>query len=148
MSMDSRRSARLTDYLPLEVYLFQDADAPPLAGPFAGRIIDISSHGACLLMSQVMRNNFHVFHSTRESDALALQLRISLPPDIEQYRLNARPVWFDLFHRGEIRAFKMGVEFIEGPDKKKMRELQDAIREGQPQRASWWQTYCQRFKID
>ena len=76
-----------------------------------------------------------------------LELRICLPPNLEQYRANARPIWFDLFHSGELRAFKMGVEFIEDPDKHTMRELQDAIRVNQPQRAGWWQTYCQRFGI-
>jgi len=148
MSIDSRRSPRLTDYLPLEVYLLQASDEHLITGPFAGRIIDISSHGACLLMSQVMRNNVHVFHSTQENDELVLQLHICLEPDPEQFRLNARPVWFDLFHKGEIRAFKMGVKFIEDPSKKKMQELQDAIRKDQPRRAGWWQTYCQRFRID
>lgn len=148
MSVDSRRSPRLADYLPLEVYLLQDSNEHPLAGPFSGRILDFSSHGACLLMSQVMCNNLHVFHATQESDARVLQLRICLPPDLEQCLINARPVWFDLFRCGEIRAFKMGVEFIADPDKDNMRELQAALRKGQPQRARWWQAHGLRCTND
>nr|WP_321465043.1 PilZ domain-containing protein [uncultured Desulfobulbus sp.] len=142
MSADSRRSPRLSDYLPLEVLVVHMEDNIFVAGPFAGRIIDISQHGACLLMSQVMQNSFHVFHSTRENDHTILELRISLQPDLEQFLLNARPIWFDLFGQGEIRAFKMGVEFTEHTDKAGMRELQKAIRINQPHRASWWQLHC------
>jgi len=141
MSVDARRSPRLDDYLPLEVYLVQAPNEHPISGPFAARIIDISLHGACLLMSQVIHNNLHVFHATQESKTRLLQLRINLPPDLEQCQLHARPVWFDLFRSGDIRAFKMGVEFIEGPDKEKMRELHTALRKDQPQRARWWQTH-------
>ncbi len=142
MSADSRRSPRLSDYLPLEVQVVHQDDNILVAGPFAGRIIDISHHGACLLMSQVMQNTFHVFHSTRENDSTLLELCISLPPDLDQFHLNARPIWFDLFDQGEIRAFKMGVEFTENTDKARMRELQKAIRINQPHRASWWQLHC------
>lgn len=144
MSVDSRRSPRLTDYLPLEVYVVQVPDDTRIAGPFAGRIIDVSMHGACLLMSQVMQDTFHVFHSTREKDARGLQLCISLLPDLEHCQLHARPVWLDVFQQGEIRAFKMGVEYTEDPGKKKMQELQKALRVNQPQRAGWWQTHCHR----
>ncbi|MGD9947734.1 MAG: PilZ domain-containing protein [Desulfobulbus sp.] len=145
MSVDSRRSQRLIDYLPLEVHVVQTPDDNRIAGPFAGRIIDISTHGACLLMSQVMQNSFHVFHSTRESEEMVLELHINLPPELEHYRLNARPVWLDLFQQGEIRAFKMGVEFSEDPGKDEMQELQEAIRINQKHRASWWQTHCRRL---
>ncbi|MDD2462679.1 MAG: PilZ domain-containing protein [Desulfobulbus sp.] len=144
MSVDSRRSPRLTDYLPLEVHVVQTPDYKRIAGPFAGRIIDISIHGACLLMSQVMQKSFHVFHSTRENGKRELELCLSLPPVLEHCRLHARPVWLDLFQQGEIRAFKMGVAFSEDPDKKKMQELQEALAINQKHRADWWQTHCRR----
>jgi len=143
MSSDSRRSPRLTDFLPLEIQVVEPQSGHHLAGPFASRIIDISQHGACLLMSQVMRNGFHVFHTTQERDGCELELCISLPPNFDDYQLFARPVWLDLFQQGEIRAFKMGVEFIEDANKKKMKALQKALRINQKQRASWWQRYHQ-----
>jgi hypothetical protein len=147
MSVDSRRSPRLTDYLPLEVHVVQAPDEVSIAGPFAGRIIDISIHGACLLMSQVMQNTFHVFHSPRESgEAVLLQLRISLLPDLAPFHLLAYPVWLALFQQREIRAFKMGVEFTEDPGEQKMRELQEAIHINQQQRADWWQAHRQHLE--
>ncbi|WP_448874030.1 PilZ domain-containing protein [Desulfobulbus propionicus] len=146
MSTDSRRSPRLIDYLPLEVRVLHGPDGRCLAGPFAGRIIDISRHGACLLMSQVMQNTFHVFHSTRESDEAVLQLSINLSPDDPAYLLLARPVWLALFAQEKIRAFKMGVEFTEDPEKQTMRRLREAIQVNQGQRAGWWQRHCHSFK--
>lgn len=144
MSDDSRRSPRLTDYLPLEVHVVTRESNDHIAGPFAGRIIDLSSHGACLLMSQVLQASFHVFHSTLKNDAADLELRISLPPDFEQCRLAARPIWINRFEQGEIRAFKMGVEFIDDPDLKKMQEVHELIRVNQKHRADWWQTHFKR----
>nr|WP_320010269.1 PilZ domain-containing protein [uncultured Desulfobulbus sp.] len=145
MSADSRRSPRLTDFLPLETQVVELQSGHQLAGPFASRIIDISQHGACLLMSQVMRNGFHVFHSTQERDSCALVLCINLPPNFEYYQILARPIWLDLFQQGEIRAFKMGVEFIEDTNKKEMKELQKALRINQDRRASWWLSHYQGF---
>lgn len=142
MSAESRRSPRLIDYLPLEVHVVHAQDGHLLAGPFSGRIIDLSMHGACLLMSQVMYNRFHVFHSTRDNQAAVLRLTISPAPDLDQYTLIAHPIWMDLFYQQEIRAFKMGVEFVEDPEKDQMRELQRALRANQPQRSSWWRQHC------
>jgi hypothetical protein len=145
MSVESRRSPRLIDYLPLEVHVVHVQDGHLLAGPFAGRIIDISMHGACLLMSQMMHNRFHVFHSTRDNEHAMLRLTINHPPELDRYTIIARPVWMDLFHQQEIRAFKMGVEFTEDAEKDKMQELQQALRANQPQRSGWWQQHCHLF---
>lgn len=146
MSIDCRRSPRLIDFLPLEVRVVRDPDNRILAGPFAGRIIDFSRHGACLLMSQVMQNAFHVFHSTREINNAALQLSITLSPDSPEYLLVAHPIWLALFQQEKIRAFKMGVEFTEDPEKETMCALREAIHANQGQRAGWWQRHCNYFK--
>ncbi len=142
MSIESRRSKRIIEYLPLEVYAVQGQDNQPIAGPFSGRIIDISTHGACLLMTQVFLNNFHIFHSTRDTNNTFLQLVINHPPDIDNCRLNAVPIWLDLFRQQEIRAFKMGIDFTENPEARQMQDLQKALQENQATRANWWQTHC------
>lgn len=139
MSVEQRRSPRIIDYLPLEVFAVKARDGQTVAGPFSGRIIDISSHGACLLMTQVFHHGFHIFHSTRDADSTLLQLQISDLPELDPCPLLAVPVWLDLFRRQEIRAFKMGIEFIEGPEGQEMKALQRALKKNQPQRAGWWQ---------
>ena len=139
MTVEHRRSARITDFLPLEVHVLKKGNAQVLAGPFAGRIIDISMHGACLLMSQVFRDGFHLFHTTRDNDAALLRLTFNQPPDLAGLSLIAVPIWMDLYRLREISAFKMGVNFTENPEAQQMKELQRTIRENQQQRANWWQ---------
>lgn len=138
MNADQRRSQRIIDYLPLEVYAVGRKSSRCLAGPFSGRIIDISLHGACLLMTQVLHNGFHIFHSTRKNSGLLLQLTIDRPPDLNRCILTATPVWLDSFQRQQIRAFKMGIEFIDTPDGMQIRELQEALHKNQEKRARWW----------
>jgi hypothetical protein len=141
MDAESRRSQRILDYLPLEVHVVGKQDGRVFAGPFSGRIIDLSVHGACLLMSQVMRNNFHLFHSTRDVDGCVLQLTIDHPPDLDHCTLLALPVWMGLVRQQEIRAFKMGVEFVGDPETPEMKELREAIRKNQGPRGSWWKEF-------
>lgn len=141
MSTDSRRSPRLIDYLPLEVRVIRAVDHHPQAGPFAGRIIDLSIHGACLLMTQVLQQHVHVFHTPRTTDGLVLQLDIDLDTEQAHYLLTARPVWLSAVRQRRILAFKMGVEFTIDPDKGQMRELRQALHANQEQRADWWQRH-------
>ncbi|MBV5316841.1 MAG: PilZ domain-containing protein [Desulfobulbaceae bacterium] len=142
MSVEYRRSKRIIDYIPLEVYAVQGKDRQPIAGPFSGRIIDISTHGACLLMTQVFYNGFHIFHSTRDTSDSLLQLTINQPPDLNDCQLTAVPVWLDLFRQQEIRAFKMGIDFTESPEAQQMKDLQKALQENQETRAGWWLAHC------
>ena len=139
MTVEHRRSPRLNDFLPLEVHVLDRNSTLVLAGPFAGRIIDISMHGACLLMSQVFRDGFHLFHTTRDNDSALLRLSFEQPPDLAGFTLIALPVWMNLYRLREISAFKMGVDFTENPEAQQMKELQRTIRQNQEQRADWWQ---------
>ncbi len=141
MITEMRRSKRVRDYLPLIVTARDGATGKTLAGPFSGRIIDISRHGACLLMSQVMQQGFHIFHSTREDDSRILQLSMTIPPDQITFTITARPVWLDLFRQDEISAFKMGVEFLVHPQGEQMKRLRQAISIQQPQRGHWWTSH-------
>ena len=142
MTNEQRRSQRFDDFLPLEVHTVLAENGRIIAGPFSGRIIDISMHGACLLMTQIMSNGFHVFHSTRDTNGAVLRLDIEHPPDIAPQVLTARPVWMDLFRQQEIRAFKIGVEFCEDSEKDQMRELRKALQINQEQRGNWWRRHC------
>ena len=141
MNIDHRRSPRNIDYLPLEVHVVQ-AEGRVVAGPFSGRIIDISGHGACLLMSQIIRSGFHLFLSTRDNKETFLQLTISNLEDFDRFIMLARPVWMADFQQQGIRAFKMGVCFAGNPEEHGMKELLKAIQENQAQRGHWWKTHC------
>lgn len=140
--IDQRRSERIVDFLPLEIHAIELTSDEVLAGPFSARIIDISTHGACLLVTQVLLNGFHVFYTTRESDDTVLRLSIDETSEVGLHVLTARPIWMDTFRQGEIRAFKMGVEFTENLGKAQMRDVQTALSINQGQRARWWQKHC------
>lgn len=145
MDADHRRAPRILDYIPLEVRAVLEPNRQRLAGPFSGRIIDISRYGACLLMSQVFRDGFHIFHTTRDTEGAVLQLVIDLPPDIPLILLLAKPVWLGLFRQQEIRAFRMGIEFTENPDEAWRREVEKAIARNQDGRGKWWKEHCRIF---
>ena len=145
MSTEHRRSERIIDYLPIAVHAVDDQDGQPLAGPFSGSIIDISRHGACLLMTQVFHDGFHLFHSTRDTSNAVLQVTIILPPDLNNYTVTGVPIWMDLFRQQKIRAFKMGIDFTENPEANQMKELQKALQKNQEKRGSWWQKHCQSW---
>jgi hypothetical protein len=138
MITELRTSKRYVDYLPIRVTARDGVSGEIMAGPLSGRIIDISTVGACLLMTQIMSNSYHIFHSTRENDSLSLQLQINLPPDIMDCNISARPIWMNLFRQDEIRAFKMGVEFLTNPEGKQIKELMTAMARQQKKRAAWW----------
>jgi hypothetical protein len=146
MSVEQRKYERFIDYLPIEVHAVNGRDGQPIAGPFSGSIIDISSHGACLLMTQVFHNGFHLFYSTRDTSNTLLQVTINHPPDINTCILTAVPIWMDLFRQQEIRAFKMGIEFTGNPEMNQMKELQKALKKNQGQRAGWWLRHCKNWR--
>jgi len=138
MITELRKAKRVIDYLPIGLTAQHGVSGETMAGPFSSRIIDVSTTGACLLMTQVMIDGYHVFHTTREDDSLFLQLTFNLPPDIMDFNIAARPVWMDLFRQNEIRAFKMGVEFMTNPEGQQMKQLMAALARQQKKRAAWW----------
>lgn len=115
-----RRSKRYNDFIAISVVVRDGIRGSIKAGPLSGRIINISKHGACLLMPRVVSKSYHLFHSTRQDDSSFLELRgtIQLCPD--KLRIPARPVWLEAFNMDDIEAFNMGVEFIISPEGERM----------------------------
>lgn len=122
-----RRSRRYDRFLPISVTAFSGENDSESIGPFSGRIINISRHGACLLMSQVLVNSYHLFHSTKENDSSFLQVTINVQPEIKDCKIPSRPIWMDIFEEGEIRAFRIGVEFMINPEGEQMKSLEQVI---------------------
>jgi len=112
MSIESRRSARYTDFIPVSVYVYQEGRDDSLAGPFSGTIVDICNYGACLLMSNVTIDSFHVYHSTRKNKSAYLHIKIESHPRLEGTHIDARPVWLNTFQREDFRERMIGIEFL------------------------------------
>ena len=145
MITDLRRSKRFTDFLPISVSAVSEADTTTVAGPFSGRIIDISRHGACLLMTQVLLKTYHVFHSTLENDAHRLHLHINIPPDLVNFTLPAKPVWLRPFVLDDIKVFRMGVEFLLSPDGEQVQRLERIMQKKQAERDQLWTSMAQPY---
>ncbi len=145
MSIEQRRSPRIIDFLPLEVFAIHSGSKHSLAGPFSGRIIDLSSHGACLLMTQIFLKDFHVFHSTLQEKSAQLRLQIFLDSESGTVNLQAQPIWLGPFRQQEISAHKMGIEFIENPEEGQIKKLLALLQENQAQRGQWWKEHCHCF---
>lgn len=145
MNTDLRRSKRYNDFLPISVSAISGTDKKTIAGPFSGRIIDISRHGACLLMTQVLLRTYHVYHTTRENDSRFLQLQINIPPDLVNFTIPALPVWIKPFDLDEIKAFRMGVDFLISPDSEQMQRLEQVMRKKQTERDELWTSMAMPF---
>lgn len=78
-------------------------------------------------MSQVAANSFHMFHSTNESETMCLQLTINIQPEVMNCKIPGQPVWMDIFREGDLRAFKIGVEFIRDADDDEMLHLEQVV---------------------
>ncbi len=95
-----------------------------MAGPLRGRLFDLSKNEACLLMSEIMDDQYHLFYSTQEDSLLFLNLFFDLPPTFDQhFQMPAIPLWFNIFQQGQIRNFIMGVEFTRNIEEKILRQL-------------------------
>ena len=127
MTRDARKSRRYNRFLPIGVTALDTSSNKILAGPLPGRIINISRHGACLLMSQVIANSFHLYHSVKESENSCIQLTINIQPEIINCKIPGLPVWMDIFHEGDIHAFKIGIEFTGDADNEEMLHLEQVV---------------------
>lgn len=115
MKQDQRKSQRISEFMPVSMFL-RNAGGEVLAGPIAGKIIDISRDGACLLMTQVQSGPWHVFHSPQKDGTLSLQLVVNRPEQGVNLDISARPVWLNTFERDEFQERIMGVTFLQ-PEK-------------------------------
>lgn len=144
MITELRRSKRVADYLPITVDAKNKSSGALLSGPFSGRIVDISDHGACLLMTQVIKDRYHVFHSTLEDDSRVLRLSIIIPPENFNFSIICNPIWLREFQQEQIRAFKMGVDFAHQPGGEQIKLLREAMQVQQKKRAGWWSAHTKR----
>ena len=127
MTQELRKSHRYNRFLPIGVQALNCCTNEIIAGPYPGRIINISRHGACLLLSQIVTNSFHLFHSIKENDTMCLQLTINIQPEIVNCRIPGKPIWMDNFREGDIHAFKIGISFTCNAQSNEMMHLEEVV---------------------
>ena len=127
MNTELRRSKRYKDFLAISVIARNGVNGNKEVGPFAGRIINISKHGACLLMSLGVLESYNVYRLTCKNDSMHLEIQGSLPSHRSNFILSGNPVWMDPIVIDDIRAFKMGVDFISSKDTEQSNDIIDNI---------------------
>ncbi|NIA05625.1 MAG: hypothetical protein GWP11_06625 [Proteobacteria bacterium] len=127
MITEMRRSKRYNDFIAISIIAHNGIRGETKAGPFSGRIINISRHGACLLMPRVENKSYHLFHSTRQDDSSFLELKGTIQRYPDKFRIPARPVWLESFNMDDIEAFNMGVEFMLSPEGERMTKIIEAV---------------------
>lgn len=127
MITEMRRSKRHNDFIAISIVAQDGIQGATKAGPFSGRIINISRHGACLLMPRVVSKSYHLFHSTRQDDSLFLEIEGTIQQQTEKFKIPARPVWLEAFNMDDIEAFNMGVEFMISPEGERMTRIIEAV---------------------
>lgn len=127
-AQELRRSHRYDDFLPISVIIRRSDDYSSIAGPLSARIIDVSNHGACLVLTQVIVQSYHVFQSTKQNKSVILGLTIMLPSDDSPIEIRCKPVWMSSTTLDDIRIFKMGVDFTSAIDDELMLSINTYIR--------------------
>ena len=116
--------------LPIEITAQHAGTGKVMAGPLRGRLFYLSKNGACLLMSQLMDHNYHLFYSTQENNLLFLNIFFDHTSDLdEHFKISALPLWFNIFQQGQIRNFIMEVEFTRNIEDKDIRKLLTGVAE-------------------
>lgn len=123
MNIDLRRSKRHNDFIAVSVHAKNKENGNREIGPFAGRIINISTHGACLLMSLGVLESYDVYRTTFNNDDMHLEIEGTIPLRVNNFSLAGHPIWMDPFVLDDIRAFKMGVEFSSFSDHEQSDEI-------------------------
>jgi hypothetical protein len=129
MNTELRRSPRYADFLPISLSACRNDNGKHVAGPLSARILDLSNHGSCLLLTQVMIQSFHIFHSTREDDFIDLILHIELPGQKDTLEIPTKPIWLNATKLDDIKVFKMGVNFLERIDENLLQNINKMINQ-------------------
>jgi hypothetical protein len=127
MNSDLRRAKRYHDFIPVLVTAPKGMNTLRATGPFSGRIINISRYGGCLLMPFGVLDPDEVFNATYHKTSPFLEIQGSVSLKNGHFKLSARPVWTDPFVMDDLRAFKLGIEFLLNPEGEQMNSIIESI---------------------
>ncbi len=127
MNTELRRSKRYNDFLAVSVLARNEENGTKEVGPFAGRIINISKNGVCLLMSLGVLDSYNVYRSTYKNDLLHLEIHGAIPSRKENFAISGNPMWMDPIVIDDIRAYNMGVDLASSEDSQLSQYIIDNI---------------------
>lgn len=137
MFEEKRRVNRTGDELEIAITLRSEEDKETvLAGPVKGILTNISSCGAGLVLNQVNVQQYHLFYTLQDDPTYLLYLEIILESG-KTFSIPVIPIWYDCDHHNKDMPFKLGVDFIPGPDNVAVKNLNQLMRERRKGRGGW-----------
>jgi hypothetical protein len=113
MSSDQRHEPRHREFIPVSVTALEHGSGRKLAGPLGGRLINISRHGACLLMSTPAATAEGLSTTSANGKDSLLEIRGTLPEGETPFTLAARAVWSTPMVVDDMHGLQMGVQFAD-----------------------------------
>lgn len=127
MNSDLRRSKRYNDFLPVWVITQNGISGEKDAGPFSGRVVNISRHGACLLLPLADLDSYEIYRKASRNDSSHIVIKGTYHAEMREWQITARPVWMDPVVEHGVRAYMMGVEFMTSPYGEQMDTLLEDV---------------------
>lgn len=113
MSTDQRHEQRHKEFIPVSVTALDTGKGRRQSGPLGCRLINISRHGACLLMSAAAAGVEGLTATSANGKNSLLEIRGALPGDETPFTLSARAVWSSPMIIDDMQGWQMGVQFAD-----------------------------------
>ena len=133
--------------MPIKLSLRNGPDGPLLAGPTAGKLVNISARGAGItLAKKIFIDNYHLFYSPRDNPEYILYLELNLSGNDNRYvSIPVRPVWLDRIQSETPHEFAMGVEFTITKKDTDLKRLIHLIQTQQHEDGNWLRNLIEKF---
>ncbi len=124
---DRRSLARNAGSIDVQFHVYDSAEKKPLTRKVPGRLINISTKGACLETSQTLIDGYHLMLHDDVDGGTPIILDMPAGGEEGPFALQARVLWYNRIPGETHFHFRVGIKFIEvSPVEKK--QLETLIR--------------------
>jgi hypothetical protein len=111
----------------VQFHVYDSAEKKPLTRKVPGRLINISTKGACLETSQTLIDGYHLMLHDDIDGGTPIILDMPASGEESPFALQARVLWYNRIPGETEFRFSVGIKFIEvSPEEKK--QLENLIR--------------------
>lgn len=112
MFNERRKSKRHPCTAKIGIFLAQGEQGVQASATLSGNLIDLSLHGAGLILPQILDHQTHLAYAAMESKELILHLELYHGED-KKIIVPTKPAWFNRSLSEHLTPFRLGVEFIQ-----------------------------------
>ena len=111
MSLKKRKTQRFKAEGDVVLVLCEGEKSIEIAGPSVGSLSDVSITGAAIIVNQINFGDYNLGSSPLENSSLFLRMRG------DDFLISSRPVWYHYIQLKKEPHYRIGLEFIDQPDK-------------------------------